>query len=307
VFNTWETAAFIVNTFIFVLIGVKTPLRQIIDNGELLLPAIVLVLVGRAVAVYPIATVLSRFSSREVSLEYQHVLVWGGLHASIPIALVLGLPATLESGAPFPHREQLRVLVFGIAAFSLVVQGLSMGRLVRYLGILTTTEEERLYQLLVGRARAVDAALEAAERLYDEGRISRAVHDRFEREYGAEKTDLNEAISRLLSDHPEIRDRERIVGERQVLTRERSAIRSAERDGLISTDVAEALLDEVNLKLDAVRSGESTVTRMREEEGYEEFWRRRARERGLFEAGGGDDEDGSNEDGTDAGDADDET
>ena len=304
VFNTWETAAFIVNTFIFVLIGVKTPLRQIIENGELLLPAIALVLVGRAVAVYPLATVLSRVSPRDISLDYQHVLVWGGLHASIPIALVLGLPTTLESGVPFPHRAQLRVLVFGVAAFSLVVQGLSMGWLVDRLGIVTTTEEERLYQLLVGRARAVDAAIEAAERLYDEGRIPREVHERFEREYGEEKADLNEAISELLSTHPEIRDREQIVGERQVLTRERSAIRSAERDGLISTDVAEALLDEVNLKLDRVRSGERTVTRLREEEGYEEFWRRRAREYGLFEGGDGEDAEagGTAEDGDGDGD-----
>ncbi|MFT4930763.1 MAG: CPA1 family monovalent cation:H+ antiporter, partial [Natronomonas sp.] len=65
-----------------------------------------------------------------------------------------------------------------------------------------------------------------------------------------------------------------------------SAIGSAERDGLISTDVADDLLDEVNLKIDRVQSGETTVSRMREEEGYEEFWRRRARERGLFEENG---------------------
>ncbi|MFQ3293381.1 MAG: CPA1 family monovalent cation:H+ antiporter [Halobacteriales archaeon] len=286
VFNTWETAAFIVNTFIFVLIGVKTPLRQIIGTADLLLFAIALVLVGRAVAVYPLATIFSRVTQRDISVEYQHVLVWGGLHGSIPIALVLGLPATLESGVPFPHREQLRVLVFGIAAFSLVVQGLSMGRLIDRLGIVTTSDEERLYQLLVGRARAVDAALEAAEELSDEGRISQDVAERFEREYGTEKEDLNEAISELLSQYPEIRDRERIVGERQVLTRERSAVRTAERDGLISTEVAEGLLDELDLKLDQVRGGESTVSHMHEEEGYEEFWRHRAEEQGLIEGKG---------------------
>jgi CPA1 family monovalent cation:H+ antiporter len=160
-----------------------------------------------------------------------------------------------------------------------------MGWLIDRLGIVTTTEEERLYQLLVGRARAVDAALESAENLYDEGRIPRSVYERFEREYGAEKADLNEAISTLLSEHPQIRDREQVVGERQVLTRERSAVRSAERDGLISTEVAEELLDEVNLKLDQVRSGETTVSRMRDEEEYEEFWRQRAREHDLVDRG----------------------
>jgi CPA1 family monovalent cation:H+ antiporter len=42
-------------------------------------------------------------------------MVWGGLHASIPIALVLGLPPET------PLREEMRVMVFGIAAFGLVM------------------------------------------------------------------------------------------------------------------------------------------------------------------------------------------
>jgi CPA1 family monovalent cation:H+ antiporter len=280
IFNTWETGAFMVNTFIFVVIGVTTPLRDILQDTQslmLLAPLIVLVLLGRAVAVYPLTAIANRFVAREVSLDYQHVMVWGGLHASIPIALVLGLPPNT------PMRQELRILVFGIAAFSLVVQGLTVGSLIERLGIITTSEEEKLYQLLVGRARAVDEALEAADEMHEEGRIPNEVYERFETEYGKEKDELNAAISRLLSEHPEIRDREHIVGERQVLTRERSALRSAELDGMIGTDVADELLDEVNLKLEMVRDGESTVSQSPDEEGYEEFWRTRAREHGLID------------------------
>jgi CPA1 family monovalent cation:H+ antiporter len=122
--------------------------------------------------------------------------------------------------------------------------------------------------------------------MHAEGRIPNEVYERFETEYGKEKDELNAAISRLLSEYPEIRDREHIVGERQVLTRERSALRSAELDGMIGTDVAGELLDEVNLKLDLVRDGESTVSQSPEEEGYEEFWRTRAREHGLIDEEG---------------------
>ena len=73
-------------------------------------------------------------------------MVWGGLHASIPIALVLGLPRTLPSGAPFPFHEELRAMVFGVAAFSLVVQGLSMGRLLDRLDIVFVLRLEGIDQ-----------------------------------------------------------------------------------------------------------------------------------------------------------------
>ncbi|WP_323675971.1 sodium:proton antiporter [Halorubellus sp. PRR65] len=294
VFNTWETGAFIVNTFIFVVIGAKTPVTDIVGNAELLVPAIGIVLVGRALAVYPLTTAANRFVRNDVDLRNQHVLVWGGLHGSIPIALVLGVQ---ESVVPF--APQLRVLVFGVAAFSLIGQGLTMKPLIERLGIVTTTEEDELYQLLVGRARAVDAALEAAERLHDRGRIPDSVFEQFQTEYRVEKDDLNRAIGRLLAEHPDIRDRERLVGERQVLKREQSALKDAELSGVISTEIADALLEEVNIKLDRVQSGESTVTRDRDEEGYREFWRERASDHGLLDADL-DGEDGDTDRGTGA-------
>ncbi|RBI64096.1 Na+/H+ antiporter [halophilic archaeon] len=275
VFNTWDTAAFLVNTLIFVLIGAKTPIAQMIDNWQLILVAIVLTVVVRAVIVYPSTALANHFDGREVPLEYQHVMVWGGLHASIPIALVLGLPND------FPRETELRSMVFGVAAFSLVVQGLTMGNLLDRLGIVTRSEAEELYELLTGRARAVDSALEAAERLYDQGDLPPDVYEDFRGEYEREKEDLNDTISQLLRENPEIRHEELLVGERRVLKQEKSAIMDAMRSGVISDDVGERLIEEVNLKLDRIEVGESTVREDPDREGYEEFWRTRAAEYGL--------------------------
>ncbi len=279
IFNTWDTAAFLVNTFIFLLIGAKTPVRQLAAHAELIAVAVVLVLAARAAVVYPVTGLANRLQRRSVPLDYQHVMVWGGLHASIPIALVLGLPT---EGLLTPTRvEELRAMVFGVAAFSLVVQGLTMGRLLDGLGVVTRTEAEELYELLVGRARAVDAALEAAERLRDGGELHGDVYADFRSEYGREKEDLNAAIGGLLAEHPEIRREELLVGERRVLTEEKSALADAMREGTVSDDVGERLLDEVDLKLDRVDDGESTVSDDVGEEAYREFWRERAREFGL--------------------------
>ncbi len=276
VFSTWETGAFIVNTFIFLVIGAQTPIEQIVEYGHFLVIAIVLSLVGRALAVYPLTELANRTVMNDpVSRGYQHVLVWGGLHASIPIALALGLPPD------FPFQRQMRVMVFGIAAFSLLVQGLTIRRLVEALGINTTSDEQRLFELLVGRARAVDAVLETAESLRDENRLSKGVFDRFTTEYETEKRDLNDAISHLLANHPELRQQQALDSERQLLKMERAAINDAAHEGLIAADVADELLQEVNLKLDRVQGGETTVIGLPEEEGYEEYWRQRIDEYGL--------------------------
>jgi CPA1 family monovalent cation:H+ antiporter len=279
VFNTWSTAAFIVNTFIFVVIGAQTPIRRIVAFGDVLLLAVPIVLIGRGVAIYPLAALANRlFDANSISLDYQHVLVWGGLHASIPIALALGLPP----GTPF--REELRVVTFGVAAFSLVVQGLTVGRLIHRLGIVTTSDAEELYQLLVGRARAVDDVLDAADSLRTDNRIPPDLYERFTSEYEAEKEDLQRAIATLLDENPELERRERLDGERQLLKRERATIIDAEHEGLITTDVAEELLNEVNLKLERIEQGETTVLAGSDEEGYEEYWRERARDFGVLTA-----------------------
>jgi CPA1 family monovalent cation:H+ antiporter len=276
IFNTWDTGAFLVNTFIFLMIGVKTPVSDLVANAGLIGIAIVLVLVARAVAVYPITFLVNRFQDPPVPGSYQHVMLWGGLHASIPIALVLGLPPET------PHRATLRALVFGVAAFSLVVQGLTMSTLLNRLEIVTRSEAEELFELLVGRARAVEAALEAAEDLYAAGDISESVYDDFTAEYEREKADLNETISRLLAENADIRHKRLLAGERRVLLREKSAIMDAARSGVVSDEIGEQLLEETNLKLDRVRDGASTVAEEHEE--FEEFWRHRAREFGMEEA-----------------------
>ncbi len=280
VFNTWDTAAFIVNTFIFLMIGVTTPLSQLVANADLILIAIPLVLAGRAAVVYPLTALANRLSEPSVPLAYQHVMVWGGLHASIPIALVLGLPPET------PLRTELRAMVFGVAAFSLVVQGLTISTLLDRLNIVTRTDAEELFELLVGRARAVDGALAAAAELHADGAITQGVYDEFEAEYSQESEQLREAITTLMEEHPELRREQVLAGERQVLQREKSVLMESMRNGVVSSDAADRLIEEVDIKIDRVRAGERTVSEV--DEAYEEFWRSRAAAFGLDVDGIGD-------------------
>jgi CPA1 family monovalent cation:H+ antiporter len=134
VLSAWEFFAFLANSFVFLLIGVQEAGVPVNRLGYLAAgSAILLVLLGRAVAVYPLA-LLFRPTSLKVSIPYQHVLFWGGLRGALGLALALTVPATV------PERVPIIITAFVVVAFSIFVQGLTMPWLVNRLGL---TEQPR--------------------------------------------------------------------------------------------------------------------------------------------------------------------
>ncbi len=122
----WEFIAFAVNSLIFMLIGIRGAYQ---DFTNLLIPiviAIIVVLVGRALAIYPLSALFSR-SPLRVSLGHQHILFWGGLRGALALALALGLPPEIA------QRETIVAVAFGVVAFSIFAQGLTIIPLLRKL------------------------------------------------------------------------------------------------------------------------------------------------------------------------------
>jgi monovalent cation:H+ antiporter, CPA1 family len=123
----WEFAAFIANSLVFLLIGLRSAGIALADVGGTIVPvAIVLVLVGRAVAVYPLCMLFAR-SRWTISVREQHVLWWGGLRGALALALALALPISL------PFNNAILIATFGVVTFSVVVQGLTMPMLMKWL------------------------------------------------------------------------------------------------------------------------------------------------------------------------------
>jgi CPA1 family monovalent cation:H+ antiporter len=127
-FSFWEYASFVINSLVFLLIGLEVQIWQLLSGWSTVLLAVVAVLLGRVISVYGLVAVSNLFAER-VSGRWQHVLVWGGLHGSLSLALALSL------GRDFPNREQILAITFGVVAFSIIVQGLTMGPVVRRLGV----------------------------------------------------------------------------------------------------------------------------------------------------------------------------
>ncbi|MCK4340188.1 MAG: sodium:proton antiporter [Phycisphaerae bacterium] len=133
----FESIDFLLNSLLFILIGLE--LREIpeeipINPWRLLVVAVAAMLIGRAAVSYVFYWALNQFGRRRPK-AWKHILFWGGLRGSIPIALLLHLPAGDDGGALAELRPALLVAGFGCVFFSLVVQGLTMGPLMRYLKI----------------------------------------------------------------------------------------------------------------------------------------------------------------------------
>ncbi|AWP27569.1 Na+/H+ antiporter (nhe2) [Paenibacillus vortex V453] len=127
----WDVITLIANSLIFLMIGLEIKHINFADKWALIGAAILIVLIGRTVAVYASLYFLRPFPS-----SWKMVLNWGGLKGSLSIALALSLPST------FAGRDDILVLTFSVVLFSLLVQGLTIKPLVKKFGLANPVKEK---------------------------------------------------------------------------------------------------------------------------------------------------------------------
>ncbi|MCH8275693.1 MAG: cation:proton antiporter, partial [Armatimonadetes bacterium] len=125
----WEYLAFAVNSLVFLMIGFSMERVDMLPALGAIGVATLLVLFGRALVIYGLAPVFLK-SALRIERRHQHVLFWGGLRGALALALALGLPED------FAFRSQIVTTAFGVVAFSIIVQGLTMGPLLKKLKVL---------------------------------------------------------------------------------------------------------------------------------------------------------------------------
>jgi len=122
----WEFAAFISNSLIFLLIGLREAKENYTNVWWPVIVAILVVTLSRAAAIYPLSLLFER-SKLKIERNHQHILFWGGLRGALALALVLGLPPEI------PGRAEIVIAAFGVVTFSIFVQGLTMNPLLKWL------------------------------------------------------------------------------------------------------------------------------------------------------------------------------
>ena len=134
----WEYVSFVMNSLVFLLIGLEIHVRQLLRNWTFVALAVVAMLLGRVLSVYLLVPLSNRFAEN-ISFRWQPVIVWGGLRGALALALALSLPGT------FPYREQILDLTFGVVIFSIVVQGLTIKPLLNLLKLPSDDKRKLTY------------------------------------------------------------------------------------------------------------------------------------------------------------------
>ncbi|MBS1917964.1 MAG: Na+/H+ antiporter [Bacteroidetes bacterium] len=177
--SVWDTLVFILNGVVFILIGLQ--LHTIINGlGEYSLTSAVLysiivsitVIIIRILWVFP-GAYLPRLLSKKIRENEERpgwksvfIVGWSGMRGVVSLASALAVPLTLTTGEAFPQRNLVLFITFVVILFTLVIQGLSLPFLIKYLQIRVNENEAEQEQAI--RLRLAAAVLSFLESEYKE-------------------------------------------------------------------------------------------------------------------------------------------
>ncbi len=257
--GVWSILFFLIDSFVFMLIGLQLPsiVRGLVAHGpgDLIFLGVAIsltVIIARIVWVFPATYLPRRLSARIRQRDPApprsavFVIAWAGMRGAVSLAAALALPIT----PPFPERDLLIYLTFCVILATLVGQGLTLPWIIGRLGLVAGTgaeqEEQRARQVAIDAAldRLNDLAIEYPDHLP----LVDQMRSRFEHEadhaWPEDGAPLDESDKERV-DHQAIR--------LSVVDAQRDAIIRLRDDGVIGDDALRRV--ERDLDLEALRSG----------------------------------------------------
>jgi CPA1 family monovalent cation:H+ antiporter len=257
----WDLLVFVLNGVVFILIGLQlATLRQSIpgpamatllwQGAVLSVAAVVVRLVWVPVAAYLPRALSPSLRARDPMPPWSAIFLigWTGMRGIVSLAAALALPLTTAAGTPLPFRDEIIVLTFVVILVTLVLQGLSLGPLIRRLDFGEDDALER--EETLAREHASRAALDRVDQLAREGWPRRDHVDRMRAHY-------TQRVRRF----SDLGDQECSAEMAAAQRRLRHETLSAERRALIRLRDDETISDEVlhrleyELDVEAIRIG----------------------------------------------------
>jgi CPA1 family monovalent cation:H+ antiporter len=155
----WDLVAFLINSAIFLMIGLESPLALLSESIGPILIAIVVVVVARALIVFPTVWISRRVGRNPIPSQWTPVMFWGGLRGSVSLALALSLPVDI------PYRNTVLGLTLGYVIFSLVAGGLTMKPLLKRVGLTRRSETRERWESLLAQLRMMQSTQQTVNRL----------------------------------------------------------------------------------------------------------------------------------------------
>src|SRR6266436_10333512 len=231
----WDLLIYVIEGLVFLLTGLqarvlieKASTSSLRDIAIAILLTTAIVVAARFIWVFP-ATYMPRWLSpslrrRDPQPPWQQVFVLGytGVRGVVSLAAALAIPLTIASGEPFPHRDLILFITFGVIVLTLVGLGLALPLVIRWLGVAKhrVEESQREHEAeLAARNEVIRASRRHLERLTNERKLStetvallNARHDHRERLI---PSDLDDGLNAIRSSN-DVR-LELIAAERDVL------------------------------------------------------------------------------------------
>ena len=133
----WSYAAFVANSLVFILLGLlfTTLSVSLLDILPALVVIIIVVMVARALSVYPVIGVMNAIRREQpIPLSWQHLMAWGSLRGALAVTMVLIIPDTLshpEWKQDYSIKEFILALTIGCIYFTLFIKATSMNSAIR--------------------------------------------------------------------------------------------------------------------------------------------------------------------------------
>lgn len=221
--SVWNTLVFLLNGVVFILIGLQLPgIVEGLEENSMLQSfkyAVVISLVTiiiRILWVYPgayVPRILSkRIRTKEVRPTPNNVFLvaWSGMRGVVSLAAALSIPLTLSNGAAFPYRNLILFITFCVILVTLVIQGLSLPFVLKWLKIEVPEDEHAQEQEI--RLRLATVAMDHIEHNYSTEANSieafTRLRDRYKRmsEIAARKLEKEEELKKRPEFLPKYRD-----------------------------------------------------------------------------------------------------
>jgi CPA1 family monovalent cation:H+ antiporter len=252
----WDLVVYLLEGLIFLLTGMQTR-TVIVRMGAVgwqqlaitVLATVAVVIVARFIWVYP-AAYLPRWLSRSLRRrdpmppwQWIFFLAFVGVRGVVSLAAALAIPLTTAAGAPFPDRDLILFVTFGIIVVTLIGQGLLIPRVVRWLGLASDADAERRREFqaeLAARGDALKLARDRLEQSAAAGKVSpealeilRARHEYRTGRLPSENADVAAAAAELRTD---------------LIKAEREFIYQLLRDGKITDEARRRMERELDLE-----------------------------------------------------------
>jgi CPA1 family monovalent cation:H+ antiporter len=218
--NFWEFTAFIANSLVFLLIGLVVDPIILWANKWIILLAILAVLAARGIVVYGFSALV-----KTIPFRWQLILHWGGLRGAIALALALSL-----------NNDDLRAMAFGVVIFTLLVQGTTMGPIVRRLKLATRSPEQESFQRRKAHAYATREAQKRLETLFKDGIISNHTREIIAPILEEHRGELKQGIRKVLQTKPAVATEELDAAWREVLRVQRATLDELFIEGVITEE-----------------------------------------------------------------------